>query len=483
MPQRLKKNVNGEKMSQEKVSRRNYLKIGAGVAVAAVAIGAGGYYAYEATRPKVKPKIRYLGYPFYLPQEAADKWKEERGQEIELTYEDFWVLSQKQLANPKVWDVGGSGRYRPLVDEDLLLSFPMSKIPRWVPEKAVPLFTNPEKYFSPEQAERFTRLTWKSKEEVNKTMIAVPLMWNFDTGTYLPEFLPFGPAKGYEADFEFNELFNPEWKGKVGMYDEGFAVITETGNWLDATGQMKIPGAISSMDPGTIDTIFDYLLPIAKSGQFRTFWSKYADVVNLLSTRELWISQSWNPIVFDTRKAGTPAFYINYEHGAGFWYNSHYASKYANPDVIEDAYALMNWCLELYMQMTYTKQGYPTPMWGHEDVKNSMGAEFYGWFYEGKRTYLPIDEVMKEAWPDHPEFAALDERLQQGLFVPDVYFRQFWTGEAPRSGSPNPKGNIREMGSVEDRSKRSRYFSSPDLPDNNDYYLSKFEQLKAALPV
>jgi hypothetical protein len=89
---------------------------------------------------------------------------------------------------------------------------------------------------------------------------------------------------------------------------------------------------------------------------------------------------------------------------------------------------------------------------------------------------------MKEIWTDHPEFADLPERLQNALFLPDVYFRHFWTGEPPRTGSPDPKGNLRDIGSVDDKLKITRYYLSPDLPDNNDYYVTKWEQLKANIP-
>jgi len=111
-----------------------------------------------------------------------------------------------------------------------------------------------------------------------------------------------------------------------------------------------------------------------------------------------------------------------------------------------------------------------------------MGTEFYDWFFNGTSTYLPIGDVMKDIWPDKPDFSNLPERLQNALFTPDVYFRHFWTGEPARTGSPHPKGNLRDLGSIDDKNKITRYFISPDLPDNNDYYVSKFEGMKAQIP-
>jgi len=134
------------------------------------------------------------------------------------------------------------------------------------------------------------------------------------------------------------------------------------------------------------------------------------------------------------------------------------------------------------MQLLYTRQGYPSPGVGWEDYKSAMGPEFYDWFFNGKTTYLSTGDVMKDIWKDKPEFWDLPERTQNALFTPDVYFRQFWTGEPPRTGSPDPKGNLRDLGSTDDKEKITRYFLSPDLPDDNEYYVTKFEQLKANIP-
>jgi len=133
--------------------------------------------------------------------------------------------------------------------------------------------------------------------------------------------------------------------------------------------------------------------------------------------------------------------------------------------------------------MLMTKQGYPSPRIYSEDYKEAMGDEFYDWFYMDKATYLPISEVMQELWPEREDIWALPERLQNALFLPDVYFRHFWTGEAPRTGSPNPLGNRRDIGSVRFKQEITNYFLTPDLPDDNEYYVTKWEELKANLPV
>lgn len=467
----------------EKVSRRKFLAAVGGIAAAAV-IGGVAWYLYTSAPPTptvTRPtKIRYSTHPFYFPPDAEKEYEKLMNIDVEATYLDFFVMTQKQLADPTAWDVAASGRYRPIIAEGLARSIPVEKVPRWRADKVLDVFYNVEKYFKPAQAERFNYLLW---DEPGKSLVAVPVMWNFDSVTYLPEFVPYEERGGTKRTLAYSELWNPEWRGRTGMQDEGFTVFSETANYLEATGQMTFSGAITNLTEKEVDAVFNYLLPYVKQGFIKTFWFSYGDIVTLFSTREVWLASTWQPVCFDTRKAGTPAYYAALQHGPFFWYNSGYVSSLVSPAVAEEGIKLLNWHLELYTQMLYTRQGYPTPAWAWEDYKRAMGDEFYGWFYEGKSTYLPIEEVMKVIWPDKPEFATLPERLQNALFLPDVYFKHFWTGEPPREGTPHPRGNVRDLGSVEDKQKMTRYFLSPDLPDNNEYYVKKFEELKAALPV
>jgi len=467
-------------MSEQKISRRKYLKYVAGGVIGAAAV-AGGAYWYLSTQKPGKPKIRYLGHPFWFPPDAATKWKELTGQEIECTYEDFYIICQRQIADPYAWDWGGGGRYRPVVNANILRPMPLEKIPRWRADKVVDLFNDPGKYFPPKMAERFSQLLWHVPGE---SLIAVPQMWNFDSVTYLPEFVPYEEEGGTKTTISYSELWNPEWKGRTAFQDEGFTTFTETANELNATGQFDPTESenFTNMTKSEVDQIFNYLKPIVQSGQIKTFWFKYGDIVSLFTAKEVYLASTWQPVCFDTRKAGVPAYYARLVNGPFFWYNSFYVSKYVSDEMFEDLCRLSNWCLEVWMQMLYTKQGYPTPAWGWDDYRQSMGDEMFGWFFLGTRTYLPINQIMSEIWPDHPEFANLPERLQHALFLPDVYFKHFWEGTPPRTGSPDPKGNLRDLGSVQDKLAITRYYLSPDLPDNNDYYVTKWEELKALIP-
>ncbi|WP_455363404.1 hypothetical protein, partial [[Eubacterium] cellulosolvens] len=173
-------------------SRRNFI-IAAGGAVAIIAVGGGYYYLTQQAPagPAEKPKLRYLGFPFFLPQDSISKWKELTGQEIEATFTEAFIIGQKQLENPAAWDFGGSLRHRPLVTAGILRKMPLEKVPRWKEDKLADIYVHPESYFSAAQAKRFNYLLWADNGESRTDLISVPCIWNFDSVSYLPEFLPF----------------------------------------------------------------------------------------------------------------------------------------------------------------------------------------------------------------------------------------------------------------------------------------------------
>jgi spermidine/putrescine-binding protein len=452
---------------------------------AAMTSAAGTTAAGGPTAHNASVTIRYLGYPFFLPQDAIKKWHDLTGQTIDATFAEAFVIGQKQLANLNAWDFGGSLRHRPLVTANALLRMPIASIPRWQDfTKIEDTFIHPEKYFSAAQAQRFNNLLWADNGKSRDALISMPCIWNFDSVSYLPEHVPFSESGGDHISFAYDELFKPEWKGNVGMQDEAYTSFTEPANMLNATNQLTISGAISSMTTDEVDKVYNYLLPIIKSGQVRSFWSDYATIVNLLATKELYLASTWQPVCFDTRKAGTPTYYSRLRDGPFFWFNSNYMSSGASQAAIPDCLNVINWTQQAWMQLLYTRQGYPSPVVGAADYRAEMGDEYYNWFFNGGATSLSITDAIKFCWPDHPEFAKLDPKVQNALFTPDVYFKASLSGDLAnlRTGAPDPNGNRRDLGSIGQKNQITRYFLSPDLPDNNDYYVQKYTQLKALIP-
>jgi len=415
--------------------------------------------------------------------EVAEFWQKVHKQPVEASYLDLFIMAQRIVATEGYgWDVGGVARFPPIKRAGIIKPIPVEKLPRWDEKKVVDLFIHTDKYFKPANAERFKYNLWFSEEDydTHKNLAMVVTNWNFDSVTYLPEFLPYEEHGGEKTSISYSELWNTEWRGRAMMQDEAMTVFAETANELDATGQMTISGATTNLTREEVDTVYNFLLPVIKSGQVRTFWFKYGDAVNLLSTKEIYIGSTWQPICYDTRRAGTPAYYARLVNGPFFWFNGDIVSKHTA--ILEDVYKFMNFRIDVWWDaFILGLNGYGTFTSNYDDVREYMGAEFFDWANRGKATYHPIDEIIKEwCFPDNPEYWDLEERLLQALFLPDKYFPP---GEKPREGTPDPHGNLRDLGSIEDKMAITRYNLSPDLPDDEEYYVEKFTDLKANIPV
>jgi len=415
--------------------------------------------------------------------EVAEFWEKVHKQPVEASYLDLFIMATRIVATDGYgWDIGGVARFPPIKRAGIIKPIPVDKLAMWKEDKVVDIFTNPGKYFRPANAERFNYNLWFSEDDYtsHKNLSMVVTNWNFDSVTYLPEFLPYEEKGGTKLGFSYSELFNPEWKGRAMMQDEAMTVFGETANELEATGQMTVSGATTNLTRAEVDTVYNYLLPIIKSGQIRTFWFAYGDCVNLLATKEIWIGSTWQPPCYDCRRAGTPAYYARLVNGPFMWFNGDIVST--RTEILEDLYKFMNFRIDIWWDaFILGLNGYGTFTSNYDEVRAYMGKEFFDWANRGIATYLPIDQAIKEwCFPDKSEVWNLDTRLLQALFLPDKYFPP---GATPRSGTPHSDGNLRDIGSIEDKEKITRYSISPDLPDDDVYYTDKYNDLKAQIPV
>lgn len=473
----------------KKISRREAIgtlgKLAVG-AVAIAAIGAGaGYYLYSSSQVRqttltetvtTAKSLSYLGHDIALGQQAIAEFQKQTGISIQSTSVDFYTLAQRLIqSGGNGWDIGFTGRLRQIIASGVIAPIPVSKLPRWKAEWLEPLLVRPESFLGPNYVKRFNQLLWKDAS----TLWAVPNIWNYDSVGYNPEFVPFEEKGGSTTTIHYSILWDPQYKGKTAMQDEAFTVFSETANYLNANNQLAVSDTVTNLNDNELQQVVNYLKPIVQSGQVKTFWSDFGKIVTLFSTREIVAASCWQPVVLFTRAAGTPAYYARMVEGPFFWWNGDLLSAKAPPDKQNAAYLFFDFQMGPWWAANTAHNGYGIADPLAPDVKPFMGDEFWGWFYDGKPTYEPIDQIIQETWKDHPEFQNLPTRLKQALFRPDLYFP---TGGTPRTGSPNPNGNYRDLGSIDDKNKITRYFLSPDFPDNPDSYQNAFSSLKAYIP-
>jgi len=437
------------------VSRRRFFAA-VGGAVAAAAVAGGAWYGYQSLAPKPTGPLRWIGGAWAMYDDLKQKWKSDTGVEVESAFADLGTMISRYTAT-KGQDIDVFMHSitigKPLIESSPPIFQPVDvdKIPRWKPGSVSPLFTDPAPLVGDLFASQILPYVWVKGAE-GRRFVAVPFIYNFDTMGYNPEFV--------DRDVKsWGELFNREWKGRVAIIDVPPITVNYTALYLAKTGQMS-PGVIDDLTPSEIDSVVDWLVAHKKAGQFRTFWADYGAGVNLHVSREVWLSDAWQPIAYDSRRAGVPMYYADPDEGNMFWINSE--SPSVATDKIETVYKWLDLRLSGWFANFIARVGYSTPTYPSAEVREAMGQEFYDWHFNGKRTYKPISETV----PDKPE------RIAHALFVPEKY---------PWSKSPgqeHPQGNARDQGSID---RRIRRIGSIEIwLTNGSYYFTAWEKFKSA---
>ncbi len=482
----------------KRMTRRKALSAAGKAAIAGgvIVVAAGAAGAYYLSQGGVSPtstttigttaassssplasSLTYWGNDIALGQEAIAEFKKETGTQITSTSIDFFTLAQKLISSGGAgWDIGFTGRIKEIIPSGAISPIPVSNLPRWKESTLEPLIVHPESFLGPNYVKRFNSLMWKN---LGTDLWAVNNIWNYDSVGYLPEFIPYQEKGGSSTSLSYGLLFDPQYKGKTAMQDEAFTTFSETANYLNATNQLNVSDTVTNLSQQERSNVQNYLTPIFSSGQVKAFWSDFGKIVTLLSTREIHAASCWQPVVLFTRDAGTPAYYARLQNGPFFWWNGDLLSSKIDSSRVSAAYVWFTSQMAPWWAANTAHNGYGVVDPFAADIKPFMGDEFWGWFYNGTATYMPMSQIIKDTWPDHPEFQNLDPKLQNALFRPSKYFP---TGGAPRTGSPDANGNLRELGSIDDKNKITRYFLSPDFPDTPDAYQSAFSSLKASIP-
>jgi hypothetical protein len=507
-----------EKKEESKgVSRRQALKYGAAAAVVAAA-AAGGYY-YTTMPPTPTPTatatatatatptatsvslgpatLRYYGVAFVMYQDAATEYQKETNGRVTVQFQGLGNAdaSSKALATGgEGWDITSNATARlgmlTNANPPVLQPIDVEKIPNWTNTPAEGLASyiyNPEvvksTYISEDVMGRLKAMLfkdgvapeWNGTQWVNAKAWGVGVGGNFEGIAYLPDFLPYSEEGAHKFTFGYEEKFNPEWKGHVGMQDDVTLAMGWGALMLTYLNQAKFEGfdgTNGKLTKKDIDTVINYLTPFVQGGQIRTFAADYGSMLAAMTSREVYIMQTWQPVVNATRAAGIPSYWARTPHGGEFWWSPDMVS--IKTPILQDCINWLNWRMAPWWVSYIVNSTYFCWRWNTDDLKQTMGYEKWGWQYNGDPTYKSKDDAIKDIWPDKPEFLALPDKLKNGLFVPDMYH---WnTGK----GTPDPNGILKDHGAYEDCMRNQVGFLS-EYPDNIDYMVERWNWLKSQL--
>ena len=186
--------------------------------------------------------LRYYGVAFIIYQDAATEYQNETNGRVTVQFQGLGNAdaSSKALATGgEGWDITSNATARlgmlTNANPPVLQPIDVEKIPNWTNTPAEGLASyiqNPEvlksTYISEDVMGRIKAMLfkdgvapeWKGGQWVNAKAWGVACGGNFEGIAYLPEFLPYSEEGAKKFTFGYEEKFNPEWKGHVGMQDD-----------------------------------------------------------------------------------------------------------------------------------------------------------------------------------------------------------------------------------------------------------------------
>ncbi len=279
------------------------------------------------------------------------------------------------------------GMQKPLVEVDLIDEIDTGRIPNWSKN------TYLQRYLAP-GTPGFDFMGYQGK------VYGVPTILQGDSFAYLPEIT--GPLDSYGA------MFDPKFKGYVALEDNFTTTGQKTALYLKKSGMASIDDP-ADMSPSELKTVIDFLIEKKREGQFRVIWTGFEQAVSLLTSREVYVMDAWEPMVFVARAQGTNAEYARPKEGYLLWAMVAYIVN--NPDrpekTTQAAYDFLNFLLGPWYgaQITLTR-GYMTNPDSVAYAANSgeFSAEDAKKIAEidaNVKSKFELDGTWQNRWPTH----------------------------------------------------------------------------------
>jgi spermidine/putrescine-binding protein len=490
-----------EKKEEKAISRRKYLgAVGGLAAAAAVGWGLAGYLASKPKAPTIEKTVTLTktitatpgvttpavtpAAPIHLRQivywgvQAEPPFQDviRREANVIVDYEPYAIGTYVSILLTKGreydiihnWTAFGKPLYE--AEPPIIQPIPAEKIPRWNPKNITEFLINTDEFLK--GIDYDTSITKHIKDDIwwkgeyGKRFSCVITDMGLDCMAYNPEFVNVKGGTEGDPDLDsYEAIIDPQWKGKTAICDVPTATIPMWALYLTKNKMMDPPEDICDLKEDEIDKVVDFLIPIKKRGQFKLLWPDFGTAVDACVAREIWVGDLWSGIVMAVRRKMVPFIYMLPKEGGMYWQSGDSITVDVSGDKLEACYKTINARLSGELAPAWAYYGYQFPAYPSEEAKKAMGPEFYGWNFEGKRTYKPISETKwgKMGYPD---------RIAAALFLPDEYE---WSMEP---GTPNPKGHKRYTGPMKE------YFRSICVYETwlteGAYYAEAWARFKAA---
>lgn len=247
-------------------------------------------------------------------------------------------------------------------------------------------------------------------DEAQTELYMVPTVYNYDSIGYNPDVVSAEEANTWTA------IFDEKWKGRSGLNTDPLIAFGQ------ALLAMKSMGLLDIENPGNpnteqIDEASKFLISKKKDGQFRALWGDFGELVNLLASGEMVVSDAWQPAVMAVKAQGTPCQYAVPKEGYRAWAIG--ISMIAGTPNREAVMAYADYWLSGPPAIIVSEQGYYSPT---TNIKDVMDPDKYAFWYEGKPWVGPPERGIQEG--DLRDGGSLQERASNVAYWhqwPDEY--------------------------------------------------------------
>ncbi len=212
----------------------------------------------------------------------------------------------------------------------------------------------------------------------------VPHNFNMDSMGYNGDVIQKEPDQ-----VNWDELLNPEWRGRVAVLNDPSIGMQDVGNAAVAAGMMEFED-LGNMTQEEIDGLIKILLDLKGKGQFRAFWTTFDESVTLMQSGEVVIESMWSPAVALLQSSGHPTRYAAPSGGFRGWAGGHGIMSHVadDPSKYQACLDYINWWHEGEAGAIMMRQGYYNAV--QEPSREFVEPFEWEYWIEGQPATQPI---------------------------------------------------------------------------------------------
>ena len=334
---------------------------------------------------RTKTKLRVLGTHVTLQEELRQRAMEDLGIEIEYEAKGSASVLQKASMQPASFDLyeQWSNSMRVLWGSGAIQPIEKKRIHNWGEINALTQtgkLTPNAKIGAGDAPYKLLHIQDDGQlgKDHTDTVSFLPYVHNVDSFGYNTKIIPKG--KPYETE-SWGWLLNKEYSGKVAIVNAPTIGLFDLALSAQANGLATF-NDIGQLTKHELDTLFNILIDLKKSGHFSGFWTSVPESVEFMASNRVIIESMFSPAVSALNGQNIPVAYAAPKEGYRGWHGVMCLSSETQGKEKDAAYDYMNWWLSGWPGAFIARQGYY--------ISNPQRSEKYldsaewDYWYQGK---------------------------------------------------------------------------------------------------